>query len=227
MEPKILSIICGLSALTFLCIAENPSAWFSTRHHGQKRPLPQSDGEVIPLQHPQLQILVRIPQVPNPNSPLTPLFQSLLHRPAPITQPIGSFPDLGQLEPLALDTNSLDGDPSFILGSAGGDRLPVHPKDTGDVIQAILRVPVGLLECKVDVLGDLWGIGVVVITFGLGLRSSAFCGPFDGNPAGPLFPGDFPREGLKGAGEEGSDGIVYLGPFSLVSDDLFVDMIDV
>lgn len=138
---------------------------------------------MIPLQHPQLQILIRIPEIPNPNSPLTPLFQSLLHRPASITQPIGSFPNLSQLEPLALDTNSLDSDPPLILGPAGRYGLSVHPEDTGDVVQAVLRVPVGLLECKVDVFGNLWGVGVVVITFGLGLRSSAFCGPLDGDPA--------------------------------------------
>ena len=180
---------------------------------------------MIPLQHPQFQILVRIPQVPNPNSPLTPLFQSLLHRPAPITQPIGSFPDLSQLEPLALDTNSLDSDPPLILGPASRDGLAVHPKDTGDVVQAVLRVPVGLLECKVDVLGDLWGIGVVVLAFGFRLRSSAFCSPFDGDPAGPLFSSDFSRESLKGPGEEGSDSVVNFGPFSLVSDDLFASIV--
>lgn len=123
---------------------------------------------MIPLQHPQLEVLVRIPQIPDPHPPLTPLLQSLLHRPPRKAQPIGGLPDLGQLEPLALHTNPLYRDPALILGPARADRLRVDTQDPGDMVQTVLRVPVGLLQGEVNVLGDLGTVFVpVFIVLGL------------------------------------------------------------
>lgn len=114
---------------------------------------PKRNDKVIPLEHPQLKVSIRVFQIPNPRPPLTPLRDRLLRRPPRILDPIDRLPDAPERAAIPLQTHPLDGHCALVLGPAHGEVFVVAPQRAGEVAQSIERLAIGFLEGEVDVRG--------------------------------------------------------------------------
>ena len=83
---------------------------------------------MIPLEHTELQVFVRVLQIPNPGSSLSPLFNSLLLSPPSRSNPISGPPYPDQVLAGTLETDPLDCNGSFIFRTAYRQILGLTPE---------------------------------------------------------------------------------------------------
>jgi hypothetical protein len=92
--------------------------------------LPESNGEMVAFQHAELEVFVRVDQVPNSRSSLSSLFDSLLLSPPTLSNIVCSSPNSNQILSASLETYSLDCYRSFIFRTAYTEVLGFTTKST-------------------------------------------------------------------------------------------------
>jgi len=116
---------------------------------------------VVTLQHPELEVLVRVNQITDPRPPLSPLLHSLLLSLSPGSDPIRGLPNPHQVLSTSLETNPLDRHCSLVFRTAYSEVLGSTSQCSGEVGETILSISVGFVEGEVDVGGRFGSVRLI------------------------------------------------------------------
>lgn len=112
---------------------------------------PQSNGKLIPLQHTQIQQIVRVRQITDPHTPITSRFRRTLLRPSSKLDSVDRPPNRGERSIASFQADALHCDRSLVFGAAYRQFLRVNTEETLDMRQRVLRLSVRLVKGKVDI----------------------------------------------------------------------------